>query len=288
MSEVILSVVGTAQDGGLPQANCFCENCKRAMEDPKYKRTAASLAIILPEENKWHLIEASPDLREQMARLQMRYGLESKLMSSIFITHAHIGHYPGLMFLGKEAINSRKLPVMAGSKMKKLLEKDAPWSQLTALENIVVQEIKDRQPVSVSSEVTVTPVTVPHRNEFSETFAFWIKGPNKKVLFIPDIDRWEEWEIDIREAVKEADICFLDGTFHSPQDLANIGRDYRQVPHPLMTETMELLQDLVGETEIYFTHLNHSNPVLYRDGALRKEIEAKGFYIADEEMEFRI
>lgn len=288
MSEVILSVVGTAQDGGLPQANCFCENCKRAMEDPKYKRTAASLAIILPEENKWHLIEATPDLREQMARLQMRYGLESKLMSSIFITHAHIGHYPGLMFLGKEAINSRKLPVMAGSKMKKLLEKDAPWSQLTALENIVVQEIKDRQPVRVSSEVTVTPVTVPHRNEFSETFAFWIKGPNKQVLFIPDIDRWEEWEIDIREAVKEADICFLDGTFHSPQDLANIGRDYRQVPHPLMTETMELLQDLVGETEIYFTHLNHSNPVLYRDGALRKEIEAKGFYIADEEMEFRI
>nr|WP_304219642.1 MBL fold metallo-hydrolase [Fredinandcohnia onubensis] len=288
MSEVILSVVGTAQDGGLPQANCFCENCKRAMEDPKYKRTAASLAIILPEENKWHLIEATPDLREQMARLQMRYGLESKLMSSIFLTHAHIGHYPGLMFLGKEAINSRQLPVMAGAKMKKLLEKDAPWSQLTALENIVVQEIKDRQPVNVSSEVTVTPVTVPHRNEFSETFAFWIKGPNKKVLFIPDIDRWEEWEIDIREAVKEADICFLDGTFHSPQDLANIGRDYRQVPHPLMTETMELLQDLVGETEIYFTHLNHSNPVLYRDGALRKEIKAKGFYIADEEMEFRI
>ncbi|WP_099363974.1 MBL fold metallo-hydrolase [Fredinandcohnia onubensis] len=288
MSEVILSVVGTAQDGGLPQANCFCENCKRAMEDPKYKRTAASLAIILPEENKWHLIEATPDLREQMARLQMRYGMESKLMSSIFLTHAHIGHYPGLMFLGKEAINSRKLPVMAGSKMKKLLEKDAPWSQLTALENIVVQEIKDRHQVNVSSEVTVTPVTVPHRNEFSETFAFWIKGPNKKVLFIPDIDRWEEWEIDIREAVKEADICFLDGTFHSPQDLANIGRDYRQVPHPLMTETMELLQDLVGETEIYFTHLNHSNPVLYKGGALRKEIEAKGFYIADEEMEFRI
>jgi pyrroloquinoline quinone biosynthesis protein B len=288
VSEVILSVVGTAQDGGLPQANCFCENCKRAMEDPKYKRTAASLAIILPEENKWHLIEATPDLREQMARLQMRYGLESKLMSSIFLTHAHIGHYPGLMFLGKESINSRQLPVMAGIKMKKLLEKDAPWSQLTALENIVVQEIKDRQPVNVSSEVTVTPVTVPHRNEFSETFAFWIKGPNKKVLFIPDIDRWEEWDIDIRAAVKEADICFLDGTFHSPQDLANIGRDYRQVPHPLMTETMELLQDLGGEAEIYFTHLNHSNPVLYRDGALRKEIEAKGFYIADEEMEFRI
>ena len=80
MSEVILSVAGTAQDGGLPQANCFCENCKRAIADAKFKRTAASLAIILPEENKWHLIEATPDLREQMARLQMRYGMEFQLM----------------------------------------------------------------------------------------------------------------------------------------------------------------------------------------------------------------
>ncbi|MEH7238144.1 MBL fold metallo-hydrolase [Bacillus sp. JJ1562] len=288
MSEVILNVVGTAQDGGLPQANCFCENCKRAMEDPRFKRTAASLAIILPEENKWHLIDATPDMREQMARLQMRYGMESKLMSSIFLSHAHIGHYPGLMFLGKEAINSRQLPVMAGTKMKKVLESDAPWSQLIALENIVVQEIYNQQPVNISSDVTVTPVIVPHRNEFSETFAFWIKGPNKKVLFIPDIDRWDEWDIDIRDAAKEADICLLDGTFYSSQELTNIGRDFREVPHPLITETIDLLKDVVGETKIYFTHLNHSNPVLQKDGALRKEIEAKGFYIADEELEFKI
>ncbi len=288
MSEVLLSVAGTAQDGGLPQANCFCKNCKRALKDSKFKRTAASLAIILPEEKKWHLIEATPDLREQMARLQMRYGMESQLMSSIFLSHAHIGHYPGLMFLGKEAINSRQLPVRAGTKMKKLLESHAPWSQLTTLENIAVQELKDRQPVHVSSEVTVTPVLVPHRNEFSETFAFWIIGPNKKVLFIPDIDRWNEWDIDIREAAKEADICFLDGTFYSKEEIANIGRDYRQIPHPLITETMELLEDLAGETDIYFTHLNHSNPVLHEDGFLRKQIEARGFFIADEEMEIRI
>ncbi|MGD6943968.1 MBL fold metallo-hydrolase [Cytobacillus gottheilii] len=288
MSEVLLSVAGTAQDGGLPQANCFCKNCKRALKDSKFKRTAASLAIILPEEKKWHLIEATPDLREQMARLQMRYGMESQLMSSIFLSHAHIGHYPGLMFLGKEAINSRQLPVRAGTKMKKLLESHAPWSQLTTLENIAVQELKDRQPVHVSSEVTVTPVLVPHRNEFSETFAFWIIGPNKKVLFIPDIDRWNEWDIDIHEAAKEADICFLDGTFYSKEEIANIGRDYRQIPHPLITETMELLEDLAGETDIYFTHLNHSNPVLNEDGLLRKQIEARGFFIADEEMEIRI
>lgn len=286
MSEVILHVLGTAQDGGLPHPNCFCENCKRAWRDPAFKRTAASLALYLPEESEWHLIEATPDMREQLARFQMKYGLESQLMSSIFLTHAHIGHYPGLMFLGKEAINSKKLPVMAGAKMKQLLEQDAPWSQLTAFNNIDVREINDRQAVQLSSGVTVTPVLVPHRNEFSETFAFWIKGPVKKALFIPDIDRWGEWDTDIYEAVQEADICFLDGTFYSPQDLAHINRDLKQIPHPLMTETMDLLQDLVEETEIYFIHLNHSNPVLNEDGELRKAIEEKGFFIADEAMEF--
>lgn len=288
MSKVILSVLGTAQDGGLPHPNCFCENCKRALADAKFKRTASSLAILLPEEEKWHLVEATPDMREQVARFQLRYGMESQLMSSIFLTHAHIGHYPGLMFLGKEAINSRKLPVMAGPKMKKLLEKDAPWSQLVKFENIDVQEMKERQPVRLSKEVTVTPILVPHRNEFSETYAFWIEGPNKKVLFIPDIDRWDEWDIDIYEAAKEADICLLDGTFHSPEDLAKINRDFRQVPHPLMTETMERLQNLTEETEIYFIHLNHSNPVLNKDGQLKKEMDEKGFHIADEEMEFKL
>jgi pyrroloquinoline quinone biosynthesis protein B len=288
VSEVILNVLGTAQDGGLPHPNCFCDNCKRALTDSRFKRMASSLAIFLPDEEQWHLIEATPDMREQIARFQMRYGMQSQLMSSIFLTHAHIGHFPGLMFLGKEAINSKELPVMAGKKMKKLLENHAPWSQLTALHNIDVQEMEERVAIRLSSEVTVTPLLVPHRNEFSETYAFWIEGPSKKVLFIPDIDRWDEWDLDIRKLAEEADICFLDGTFHSPDDLASINRDFRQIPHPLMSETMELLQGLAGETEIYFIHLNHSNPVLHQDERLRKEMEANGFFIAEEEMEFRL
>lgn len=288
MSEVLLSVLGTAQDGGLPQPNCFCENCMRAIQDSKFKRLAASLAIVLPEEKRWHLIDATPDFKEQMIKLQLKFNLKSVLMSSIFLTHAHIGHFPGLLFLGKETINSHGLPVMAGKKMKRLLESEAPWSQLCNLENIVVEEIKAEEPVDLSSEVSIKPVLVPHRNEFSETFAFWIKGPNKKVLYIPDIDRWDEWEVDIYQACQEADICLLDGTFHSPVDLEKIGRDYRQVPHPLMTETMDWLQSLTGETEIYFTHLNHSNPALFSNRVVRNEIEARGFHIAEEGMEFRL
>lgn len=286
MSEVILHVLGTAQDAGLPHPNCFCGNCVEAISNPEFRRTAASLAIVLPEEKVWHLIDATPDLKEQMASVQIKHNMQGLLMTSIFLTHAHLGHYPGLLFLGKEAIGANRVPVMAGTKMKKMLEEQAPWSQLTKLHNIELQEMNDGQTIAVSAYATVTPVDVPHRNEFSETFAFWIKGTNKKVLYIPDIDRWEQWDIDIYEACKEADICLLDGTFHSTEELAKIGRDYREIPHPLMTETMDLLQDLVAQTEIYFIHLNHSNPSIDRGKLIRSEIEKRGFHIAEEGMEF--
>ncbi|MDS9470693.1 MBL fold metallo-hydrolase [Sporosarcina pasteurii] len=286
MSKVILTVIGTAQDAGLPHPNCFCKNCSEAMQNPKYQRHAASLAIVLPEENAWHLIDATPDLKEQMANVQIQYNLQGQLMESIFLTHAHLGHYPGLLFLGREAIGAKGVPVFAGNKMKKLLEEHAPWSLLTKLENIKLEQIEDGRDVSISPNVSIKPVEVPHRNEFTETFGFWIKGPNKKVLYIPDIDQWHEWDQDIYDACKEADICLLDSTFYSVADLEKIGRSYGEIPHPLMTETMDRLQDLVSQTEIYFTHFNHSNPALDSDRQVRKQIEEVGFHIADEMIEF--
>lgn len=288
MSEVILNVIGTAQDAGLPHPNCFCKNCSEAIQNPSFRRLAASLAIVLPDEQKWHLIDASPDLREQMTKLQIQYGMQGKLMDRIFLTHAHLGHYPGLLFLGREAIGASQIPVMAGKKMKKLLEEHAPWSQLTKLGNIETHEISNENSVSISEHVSITPIEVPHRNEFSETFGFIIEGPKKKVLYIPDIDRWHEWSHDLHKVVEKVDICLLDGTFHSAKDLEKIGRDFREIPHPLMTETMERLQDLVGKKEIYFTHLNHSNPAVDSDRQVRNEIENRGFRIADDGMEFRL
>ncbi|WNS73595.1 MBL fold metallo-hydrolase [Bacillus sp. DTU_2020_1000418_1_SI_GHA_SEK_038] len=288
MSEVILHVLGTAQDAGLPHPNCYCKNCTDAINNPKLRRFAASLAIVLLNDRKWHLIDATPDLKEQMVNLQLKYGLQGQLMDSILLTHAHLGHYPGLLFLGREAIGAAGVPVFAGQKMNQLLKEQAPWSQLTKLKNIMNHEIRNGQPLPIAQQVSIIPIEVPHRNEFSETFGFVIKGPNKKVLYIPDIDRWNEWEKDIYKACQEVDICLLDGTFHSPKDLEKIGRDFREIPHPLMTETMDRLQDLAGEKEIYFTHLNHSNPALDADRQIRSQIEDRGFFVADDGMEIRL
>ena len=223
-----------------------------------------------------------------MVNFQLKYKMEEKLMTSIFLTHAHLGHYPGLLFLGKEAMNTHNIPVMAGKEMKKLLENQAPWKQLTENKNIIIEEIINNQSIKVTKKLKVIPIGVPHRNEFSETFGFWIKGAQKTVLYIPDIDSWHEWKYDIYEMAKKADICLLDGTFYSEKDLKDIARDPSEIPHPLMTETMNRLEELTKQTDIYFIHLNHSNPALNEKKKNREKIEEKGLYVAEEGMEFII
>jgi len=287
MSRVILHVLGTAQDGGLPSPNCFCENCRQAMMNPELRRGAASLAVILPDEKQWHIIDLTPDFKEQIIKLQLIYDLKEKMMESVCLTHGHIGHYTGLMFLGKEAMNTKRMPVFTGSEMAQFLKREAPWRQLVELGNIELHQLIDGE-VEQKKRFTMTPVEVPHRNEFSETFGFWIEGPSKKVLYIPDIDRWDDWSVDIVEAVKEADICLLDGTFFSEKDLSQIGRDFREIPHPVITNTINRLQSVVSQSDIYFTHMNHNNPAIAPDSAARKYIEERGFKVAEDDMHFEL
>lgn len=285
MSSVIVTILGTAQDAGVPHPNCFCDHCKAAMEQPKRRRFASSLAVVETNTKQWHLIDATPDMREQLAMIQLKYGWFGQLMDSIWLTHAHIGHYPGLMFLGREAIGTKGIPVFCGEKMKHMLENDAPWKQLVALNNIRPQLVQQEQAIELSQQVRITPVEVPHRNEFSETFGFWVQGPSRKLLYIPDIDRWEDWAHDIHDMVKEADICLLDGTFHSIEEIEKMGRNYKEIPHPVITETMDRLQDLVGETAVYFTHFNHTNPVLDETDPFVKHVLERGFHLAVEGLE---
>ncbi|MFC7392960.1 MBL fold metallo-hydrolase [Scopulibacillus cellulosilyticus] len=288
-NEVIIKVLGTAQDAGVPHAGCYCDHCRAALENPHLKRFAAALAIVLPEKQKWHLIDATPDVREQMNMMKEDYP-NMGLMSSILLTHAHIGHYTGLMFLGREAIYTNKLPVFAGAKMAEVLRNDVPWKQLVDLENIQIEDIRKKNSFQLESCVEITPLDIPHRNEYSETFGFIIKGPNKKCLYIPDIDRWEQWDKDLKEVAANVDYCLLDATFYSEKEPALEGLDYREIPHPCITNTMDLLEDVVksNPVKVYFTHFNHTNPVVDFDDPKRDIIKERGFFIADEGITFTL
>ena len=144
----------------------------------------------------------------------LRPDLQARLenVSGIFLTHAHIGHYTGLMHLGREVMGSRGMPVYAMPRMRSFLSGNGPWSQLVDLGNIELRALEGEDPTSLGEGVTVRAMPVPHREEFSETVAFRIDRGERSVLFLPDIDKWERWDTDINQLLLEVDVAFVDGT----------------------------------------------------------------------------
>jgi pyrroloquinoline quinone biosynthesis protein B len=183
------------------------------------------------------------------------------------------------MYFGREALGSKNLLVKVLPKMSNFLKSNGPWSQLVTLNNIQIQNTKFDESNLELSNVGVTPIKVPHRDEYSETAGYIIEGKNKKALFIPDIDKWEKWDKKLIDLVKDFDYLLLDATFY---DSKETNRDISEIPHPLVSETINLLEGLSNENKgkVYFIHMNHTNPMLDPNSDLSKLIITKGFNIA--------
>jgi pyrroloquinoline quinone biosynthesis protein B len=273
----LLVILGTLQDGGSPHLGCQKDCCK----EKDFTKKVVSLGLIDQTENKTFLFEATPDIVDQIKMLNDISGKRaSTSIDGIFLTHAHIGHYSGLMYLGREAWNTRSIPVFVMPKMKNFLEKNGPWSQLVSINNIGLIEIENKKSVPISKRISITPYLIPHRDEYSETVGYKISGLDKTALFIPDIDKWSKWELDITKMISEVDYAFIDGTFFSTSELNN--RNIEEIPHPLITESIKLFDTLDKEqkNKIWFIHLNHSNPALNKNSSEHKMIIEKGFHIA--------
>lgn len=286
-------VLGIAQDGGMPQTGCDCSHCSAARRNPALARHVASLAIVVPQKTPQadhvYLVDATPDLPAQIEAIHVfRHHPQGKVdrvpVDGALLTHAHIGHYLGLAHFGFESLNTRSIPVWASPRMAAYLRANGPWSQLVRLDNIALHEFQPGQPFDLEAGVTVKPIQVPHRDEYSDTMAFVIRGPKQTLLYMPDTDSWTAWPKPLTDVLRDekVDIALLDGTFYSPDELPD--RDVTKIKHPLITSTMDLLEPLVkaGKVRVYFTHLNHSNPAFEKDGAARRAIEARGFRVAEE------
>ncbi len=288
-SAAVAVVLGTAQDGGLPQAGCDCARCAAARRDPGRRRHVASLALQLPASGRTWLIDATPDLGEQLETVRRLRphpagGPDRQPVDGILLTHAHVGHYLGLAFLGFESVDSHELPVWASARMAAFLRGNGPWSLLVARRNIALREIQPGVPLQLAEGLGVTALTVPHRDELSDTLAFLVRGPRRTLLYVPDTDSWTAWPLPLPELLRRerVDLALLDGTFHSAGELPD--RDVRTIGHPLMTATMELLREPVrqGAVRVFFTHLNHSNPALDPDSPERRGLAAAGFAVLEE------
>jgi len=278
---VSLIVLGTIQDGGSPHIGCNKACCRDLFTHPDYRRKVVSLGIIDAQNKQTWLFEATPDMPAQAKMLKNASGFQTKeIPDGIFVTHAHIGHYTGLMYLGKEAINSKGVPTYAMPRMKAFLETNGPWSQLVTLNNIALQPLQNEQGLVLSNNVKVTPIIVPHRDELSETVGYKIEGPNKKILFIPDINKWQLWNRDIAHEISTVDYVFVDGTFYSGDELQT--RNIAEIPHPFIIETMKLLAGLSmrEKAKVYFIHFNHTNPVINPKSPQALIVLKNGFHIA--------
>ncbi len=277
-------VLGVAQDAGYPQINCEKECCQRVYENPENARNVVSLALIDPITKKNWIFDATPDLPMQLKMLTDEIKTPGKLPDGIFLTHAHIGHYTGLMYLGREAMNSKNEFVYAMPRMKHFLENNGPWSQLISLKNINLIKLHKDSMVTLTNTISVTPILVPHRDEYSETVGYLMQVSKKKVLFIPDINKWQKWDKNILEYIKEVDIAFLDATFFKNGEI--VGRPMSEIPHPFVEESMNLFKNLSvkDKKKVYFIHFNHTNPLLIDGSDAEKTVLKNGFNVAKQGM----
>jgi pyrroloquinoline quinone biosynthesis protein B len=277
-------VLGVTQDAGYPQIGCEKECCSAFWQGKEEKKYVTCLALVDRKANQYWLFEATPDITHQLHTLQSYLASPDYSPDGIFITHAHIGHYSGLMQLGREAMGANAVPVWAMPRLDSFLRNNGPWSQLVSLNNIRLQNLHADSTIHLNASLNITPVLVPHRDEFSETVGFIIESDKKKVLFIPDIDKWEKWSRNIANEISKMDIALLDGTFYKNGELP--GRDMSEVPHPFVEESLQRFAALPAteRAKIWFIHFNHTNPLLKKISAEKDKVKAAGFGVTEEGM----
>lgn len=286
--ETYIQVLGVAQDAGYPQANCYQPHCNRAWQDKSLRRTTSSIAVVDEKTGSKYLFDATPDIRDQLYRLHLVAPEGEYSLNSVFLTHAHIGHYTGLMHFGQEASGSKNVPVFAMPRMYEFLSGNGPWDQLVRYQNIKLTRLENGREVTLSDNLKVTPFLVPHRDEYSETVGYRIDGPNKAAIFIPDIDKWDRWDIDIRDVIRSVDYALLDATFFADGELP--GRDMSMIPHPFVVESMALFEALSKheKSRVIFIHMNHTNPLLIDGSPEQAEVQKRGFRFAREGMRLEL
>lgn len=261
MADSDLVLLGSAQDGGLPHAGCLCPNCRAARLDHTRRRLPASAGIVSGDhlalidatsafEEQWHMLwERSPRSRNVDGE---RYGAPE----IVILTHAHTGHYAGLWQLDRSVLAARGTRVLSPPGVHAFLSAQEPWAGMVREGFIALEPMPLDTGIELLPGIRLTAIEVPHRAEWeTDTVALIVTGSDRSALYLPDIDRWDEWQHDIADIVRDVDAAFLDGCFWAAPTSRN-------VPHPPVVETLDRLQPLVDTGKrVAFIHLNHSNPL---------------------------
>src|SRR3954467_3753498 len=295
-------VLGAAAGGGVPQWNCGCPVCRKARSDhPGLRSTQASIAVSRDAEH-WYLINASPDLRQQLtatAQLHPKNGqLRHSPIAGVILTNGEIDAVAGLLSIREGSpftiyAHRRVLAILKANSIFNVLNENHVKRQPIELDQAFEPVLPDDSP----SGIEVLAFEVPGKAAWylegqahpagsdgaGDTLGLRIedKQGGKYLYFLAACARVTD---DLKSRLAGAPLIFFDGTVWRDDELiaAGLGNKTGQsMGHIAMSGEHGAIQSLAGLDigRKIFLHINNSNPALLHDSAERRVVEREGWQI---------
>jgi pyrroloquinoline quinone biosynthesis protein B len=273
-----IRILGSAAGGGLPQWNCACANCIAARAGKIAPQTQSSIAISSDDE-RWFLINASPDLAQQIERtpeLQPRPGSPRNTpIAGVFLTNADLDHGLGLLLLRQR---ETPLVVYATEQTRVALA----WIDRVLKPFCGVEwRPVSRDFNSLTQSVAFRAISLPG----SIALQFRDQSSSASALIAPAVGNLND-ELD--DAVKTSDVVLFDGTFWQDDELLAFrpgAHSAREMNHlPIADGSLDFLRRSPARRKLY-THINNTNPILMPGSQERVEVERAGMEIARDGLE---
>jgi pyrroloquinoline quinone biosynthesis protein B len=295
-------VLGSAAGGGFPQWNCLCPVCRLAWNgDERVKsRTQSSLAVSSDGE-RWLLLNASPDLRQQIIatpQLHPRGKSRGSPIAAVFLTNGDVDHITGLLTLREQQSFT-----VFGSKATLSEVSDSRIFGVLNRELVHLKQIVPESEVETGLGLKVTPFSVPGKvplyleaakveigAEGEETLGLEISDGAKTFFYIPGCANVTP---RIQQRLRNADLVFFDGTTFTDDEMVELGLSTKtawRMGHVAMSGengSMRRLADPGIKRKIY-VHINNTNSVLIEDSPERAKVEAAGWEVSYDGMEVRL
>jgi pyrroloquinoline quinone biosynthesis protein B len=295
---VRVRVLGSAAGGGFPQWNCHCGTCEAARAGVRARpRTQSSLAI-RGVEGPWFLVNASPDLRQQLETLDPRHvdGVRAAPIAGVLLTDAEIDHTAGLLLLRESAMPVR---VFGDAGVERALRDGYPV--LPMLERYCGAEWQTLEPGRTQplggSSLAVEPFgaggDAPRYSDVkvqASGFVFRDRATGGVVTYVPGLARLDDGVIARFAA---SDLVLVDGTFWRDDELARLGisdRGARDMGHVPLTGPGGTLEVLAGleRPRTALVHINNTNPILLEDSPEREAVVRAGVEVAYDGLEVEL
>ena len=276
-----IRILGSAAGGGLPQWNCACANCIAARAGKIGQQTQSSVAISGDDE-RWFLVNTSPDLARQIERtaaLQPRPDPPRNTpIAGVFLTNADLDHGLGLLLLRQQ---ETPLVVYATDETRAALD----WAD-TVLKPFCGLEWRpfSRDFSSLSKSVAFRAISLPK----SIALQFRDQSSNASALIAPAVGYLSD---ELHDAVKTSEVVLFDGTFWKDDELLAFrprARRAREMNHlPIADGSLDFLRHSPARRKVY-THINNTNPILMPGSRERAQVEQAGIEIACDGLEITL